>query len=142
MNRRQFLHWTWRGAAGAAAVVAGWQAAARFAALRRLTGSAHAPGAVLEVLIDGAAPAGWQLGWQIAHEGQRHLLPLRELSRVARTEGAVVTATHITCEVPYPYDDLVPGCYQVALSLTDASGVPVCVEQVGQFTLRRQRFSA
>lgn len=142
MNRRQFLHWSWRSAAGAAAVVAGWQAASRIAHLRHVAGQAQVPGAQIAVEIDAAAPTGWQLLWQIAHNQHLHELPAAIVSQPHRGEGPNGAVTRVTCAVPYPYADLQPGRYDVSLVLRAADGALLATEAVGEFTLRRQRFSA
>lgn len=160
MDRRRFLQWSWQLGAVTVGLGAGLakSGAPASGSLRRpedplsapaaevcglrLFRSDHkglAPGVQLDLQLDGVAPAGWSLHWQIEHAGQVYQRPA---ATAADARWLSPQRAQLSCCVPYPFEDLVPGTYHVSLAWHDASGPRADLAPVGSFALRRPRFSA
>jgi hypothetical protein len=129
MERRRFLHWTWQSGVAALAAALLPRDGSR---LWHVDGAATAPGRLLALHIDPAVSPGWQVRWQVVH-GQDTWTQLAKL----RTENGGWSLS-----VPYPWDDLRPGHYQLSLELLSGSGEVLETAAVGHYMLRRVRFSA
>jgi hypothetical protein len=100
--------------------------------LWHVQGAATAPGQLVTLHLDPAVAPGWQVRWQVVH-GQD---TWAQLARPRLQEDGWCVA------VPYPWDDLRPGHYQLSLALLSCSGEVLETAAVGHYVLRRVRFSA
>lgn len=130
MRRRGFLQCI---AISGLAVVMPWRPAAGW----QVVGAATLPGALLEVTLKRQAPPGATWAVEVCHTAVG-----RPLRRTQHGNEAAETGRSRTLATPYPYADLVPGDYAVAVVLCAADGRELDRAECGSYSVRRVRFSA
>lgn len=97
-----------------------------------VAGRALFPGVPLQISLHPEGPSGGSIRLTLTHEGR----PFLDAPHPA-APGAT-----LCLETPYPYEDLVPGLYEVSVELVDASGVVLERHPVGGYGLTPHWFSA
>lgn len=125
LDRRSFL--TLLGAAGLTSI-----ASQRWRPWMTSDADGFCPGATVALQMAADAPLGCCVRLRALHAAGAGIGPA-----VAALPGATVQA-----ETPYPFDDLVPGAYQVHAELVGPDGGVLQRLNVGGYSVRAYRFSA